>query len=160
MSDSGDVCWQCVSWTKPLLWRYRPGKEVLCSASPCTWRVSPICECWYVLVHLLVLSWCICIANSDANTFLYTLLHKTQLVVTRSIWGAVCVKIYYWQTFRKVWGFTKLVDIYVNHSGNLTWITEDIILEVLQLYGFMKVYSGYLRIGHLVNCSQGPSLCK
>ena len=30
--------------------------------------------------------------------------------------------------FRKVWGFKKLVplDIYVNHSGNLMWITEDI----------------------------------
>ena len=25
------------------------------------------------------------------------------------VWGAVCVKIHYWQAFRKVWGFTKVL---------------------------------------------------
>ena len=25
-------------------------------------------------------------------------------------WGTVCIKIHYWQTFRKVWGFTNLVN--------------------------------------------------
>ena len=47
---------------------------------------------------------------------------KSDVVSTRALrlWGAVCVKIHCWQAFRKVWGFTKVVDIYINHNGNLT----------------------------------------
>ena len=84
------------------------------------------------------------------------------LTYTHTIWGAVCIKIHYWQIlqiFRKVWGFMKLVDIYVNVSGNLTWITKDIIiLEMIKL-GIMKVVDIYV-LDFLVNCSKGPTrLC-
>ena len=33
-----------------------------------------------------------------------------------TLWSALCVKIHWWWTFRKHWGFTKVVDIYINHS--------------------------------------------
>ena len=34
------------------------------------------------------------------------------------LWGAICVKTHYWRTYRKHWGFTKVVDIYANRSGD------------------------------------------
>ena len=55
-----------------------------------------------------------------SNSFLYTyIVESIHILVTSvycaSLWGAVCVKIHYWQAFGKVWGFTKLVGIYINH---------------------------------------------
>ena len=48
--------------------------------------------------------------------------HWLNYMYTIVLWGAVCVKIHYWQAFRKVWGFMKVVGIYINHyhSGILT----------------------------------------
>ena len=70
-------------------------------------------------------------------------------------------QIHYWQAFRKVWRFTKVVDIYVNHmqwTFDMNHRRHIIILEMLQLWGFMKVtvVDIYVNLtGRLcVNCSR------
>ena len=57
-----------------------------------------------------------------SNSFLYTYVVVSIHILVTSVycallWGAVCVKIHHCQAFGKVWGFMKLVDIYINHSG-------------------------------------------
>ena len=84
--------------------------------------------------------------------------------------ASVCKSAYYWPIgymgcrlyqnsllagIKKAWGFMKVVDIYVNHSRNMVWITEDINFRDATTVGIYEVVDIYVNfIGrHCVNCS-------
>ena len=84
------------------------------------------------------------ISNLFLHTYVVVSIHiLVTSVYSALLWGAVCVKIYYWQAFGKVWGFTKLVDIYINHSGIWCESQKTLILDATTV-GIYKC-GGYLR---------------
>ena len=66
-----------------------------------------------------------------------------------NVWGAICVKIHFWQAFRKA-----SLEIYGNHSEIFDMDHRRHILEMLQLWRFMKVADIYVNLTgrHHINC--------